>query len=121
MLALRMPAILGCDTEAIRLNPAEVASSLARGGIRDGFDVAWKRGWSVDVSMSIRFKRVADPRPRSDGGKPSERWEMEVEINSSSTRRGIINTISVAALLRDVAELGAILQTQWDAWIVPVA
>jgi hypothetical protein len=117
ILHQRVHSIPGCETEFRHISAKEVWEAIERDGLGDRFNIQWKRGWGVRMSLQINFKAVPNTRHERDGETP-EIWAMEQEMSWSASSYNINAAISQAALIRDVAELAAILQTVWEQYRV---
>lgn len=104
-------AIAGADFIREPRHTEELHSGLLREGLPDQISIRWRRGWGIDVSLKIDFSKVTS---RRDGML----WAMECELSWSSTGHSITSALSFAALVRDVTELAAILQANWDHYKV---
>jgi len=71
----------------------------------DVFHRDWKRGWGISATLNAK----AVPGERR--GKPI--WLLECEVSWSSTGHSVASALCAITLYREVAELAALLETQW--------
>jgi len=117
IICLRGFTIPGIISKAHHFSAATLAESLSREGLKGCWDIRWSRGWGVGCSLRISLRPLAN-RYAAREDETKEVWAMEQEYSWSSSTYGIAAAISQAALLRDVTELGAIIQTIWDQYRV---
>lgn len=72
--------------------------------------IRWEQAWAIEASMDLRF---AVEEQEQDGRR---RFILRtgITINSPATTRSIAQTIAFAALLRNVTEIAALIESSID-------
>jgi hypothetical protein len=117
IICLRGFTIPGIQSKAHHFSATELAESCGREGLKDSWELRYKRGWGVGCSLRISLKPIDNPFHKREE-ETREVWEMVQEYSWSASSYNLAAAISQAALLREVTELGAILQTLWDQYRV---
>jgi len=88
----------------------ENASSALRWIDRDRtlIDLRYERGWGGGCALRVRIV--------PEEVKGDKIWKMECEISWSSTGRSVTNALCAANLYREVIDLAAHLECQWNEW-----
>jgi hypothetical protein len=116
----RKDAIPGCSSKYVNTIGKIMMDLQDRSFARADFSVHWERGWGVNASLEVKIRTEPNSPSKITKGHSEKVWDMTIGINISASTYSVHAAVSYAALLRDVAELGAIIQTIWDQYEVPV-
>lgn len=88
-------------------NPRELSAMLSRHATREVYSQGWDRGWGCGCSLELRLKEWEHKGRRC--------LIVESEITWSSTSRSITAALNANALYREVIELAAYLEHEWNS------